>query len=298
MSTFLVIGAVALDRPIRLDGPLRAGGRLRARSLDGALEGRLGGGGANAGCALLAVGHEVLVASVLADDADGNRARALAEAAGLDLALTGSRPGTSARTLVFLEPSGERTIIGLDGSTPDARPMVDPPSVHPGVRPDGVFIRSAYDGAADWARMTAGPVILHWPSPAYDGEADVVVASAEDLPEKLANAPFPVASAKLGPRLGWVVVTHGADGAVAHGRDGVRISAKAHPAVTRDATGAGDAFAAGLLEALVAGAAMEQALAHACAWGAAAAGLDSSAPVEVAPGTFRPWSGEALAQLA
>jgi sugar/nucleoside kinase (ribokinase family) len=298
MPTLLVIGALALDRPIRLDGPLRGGARLRGRSLEGALEARLGGGAANAGCALRAAGHTVQVASILADDADGRRARALAQAAGLDLALSCSRPGTSARTLVLLDPAGERTIIGLDGSTSDARPTLDPPSRHPAVRPDGVFIRSAYDGAADWARLASGPVILHWPSPTYDGEADVVVASGEDLPDKLVRAPFAAAQARLGPRLAWVVVTRGAAGAIAHGRDGARIAAKAPPAVTRDATGAGDVFAAGLLDALTAGAAMDRALPHACAWGAAAAGLDGSAPIEVEAGTFRPWSGETPAKLA
>ena len=298
MPTLLVIGALALDRPIRLDGPLRAGGRLRARSLDGALEARLGGGAANAGCALLAAGHAVLAASVLADDADGRRARALAEAAGLDLQLTCSRAGTSARTLVLVEPTGERTIISLDGGLPVARPALDPPSRHPAVRPDGLFIRSAYDHAADWAQLAAGPVILHWPAPAYVGRADVVVASAEDLPEALARDPFPAAATRFGPGLGWVVLTHGAAGAVAHGRDGARIAAKAPPAAPRDATGAGDVFAAGLLDALTGGAAMDQALAHACAWGAAAAGLDSSAPADAPAGTFPPWSGEALAERA
>ncbi|MGZ6012487.1 MAG: PfkB family carbohydrate kinase, partial [Caulobacteraceae bacterium] len=188
--------------------------------------------------------------------------------------------------------------IGLDGAMPDTRPALDPSSSHPSIRPDGVFIRSAYDGAADWARRASGPVILHWPAPAYDGEADVVVASVEDLPGELSEAPFSAASQRLGPRLGWVVVTHGAAGAVAHGRDGVRIAAKAPPAVTLDATGAGDVFAAGLLDALTGGAAMDQALAHACAWGAAAAGLDSSAPVGAPAGTFRDWSGEAAAKLA
>jgi sugar/nucleoside kinase (ribokinase family) len=290
MPILLVIGALALDRPIRLDGPLCAGGRLRAQSLGGALEGRLGGGAANAGCALVAAGHTVQVAAVLADDADGRRAHALAQAGGLDLALVRFRPGKSARTLVLVEPSGERTIIGLDSAAPAARPALDPPS---GERPapEGVFIRAGFAGAADWARASTGPVILHWPAPGYDGEADVVVASADDLPDGLAHDPFAAAAARLGARLGWVVVTHGAGGAVAHGRDGARIAAKVPPVVARDATGAGDVFAAGLLDALVAGAPMDQALFHACAWGAAAAGLDGSAPVGVTPGTFTAWSG-------
>jgi ribokinase len=292
MPTLLVIGALALDRPIRLDGPLRAGGRVRAHSLGGALEGRLGGGGANAGCALLAAGHAVCVASVLADDADGRKAHALAEAAGLELALVRTRPGSSARTLVLVEPSGERTIIGLDGATAGAPPTLDPPSSHPKFRPDGVFIRAGYAGAAEWARASSAPVILHWPSPAYDGEADVVVASADDLPDGLAADPFATAAARLGERLAWVVVTFGAAGAVAHGRAGERLEAKVPPVEACDSTGAGDVFAAGLLDALVAGAPMGEALVHACEWGAAAAGLDGSAPAGAPPGTFKPWSAE------
>ncbi len=298
MANLLVIGVLALDRPIRLDGLLRSGGRLRGRTLDGALEGRLGGGCANTGCALLAAGHAVMAASVLAEDDDGHKARAMTHAAGLDTSLVGRRPGSSARTLVLVEPTGERTIIGLDGSALAVRPKLPPSSRFPAVRPDGVFVRTAYEGAADWARTSTGPVILHWPSPTYDGQADVVVVSAEDMPEGLADAPFPAAASQLGDRLSWVVVTHGKEGAVAHGRDGIRIAAEAASVIARDSTGAGDVFAAGLLDALVSGAAMDDALRHACAWGAAAAELESSAPLDAPPGTFRAWSGEALAKLS
>jgi sugar/nucleoside kinase (ribokinase family) len=296
MSTFLVIGALALDRPIWLDGPLRSGGRLRARSLDAALEGRLGGGAANAGCALRNAGHAVLAASLLAEDADGSRVRALAEAAGLDLSLVVTRPGASPRTLVLLEPMGERTIIGLDGAMPKGPLALSPPSATASPRPDGVFVRTAFEGAAAWARLSQGPVILHWPSPTYDGEADVVVVSADDLPAAAADAPFEAAQAQLGSRLAWVVVTHGKAGAVAHGAQGARIAIGAAPAAVRDATGAGDIFAAGLLDALAGGARMEDALTHACAWGAVAVGLEGSAPMDAAPGAFSAWSGEAFAQ--
>jgi sugar/nucleoside kinase (ribokinase family) len=298
MSNLLVIGAVALDRPVRLEGPLRAGSRLRGRTLAGGFEGRLGGGGANAGCALLAAGHAVMVGAILAGDDDGRRVRALAEQAGLDLTPACTRPGASSRTVILLEPSGERTILVLDGVMPDPRPGLDPPDRHPEVRPDGLYVRAPFGGAADWARATAGPVILHWPSPGYGGEADVVVASAEDLPDPGVEDPFKAAASRLGPRLEWLVVTHGAEGAVGYGRDGARISVSAPPAEARDATAAGDVFAAGLLDALVAGADMQQALGHACVWGASAVGLDSSAPVDAPAGTFRPWSGEALAKLA
>lgn len=290
MQPLLVIGALALDRPIRLGGPLRSGGRLRAQSLGGALEGRLGGGAANAGCALKAAGHAVQVASIVADDADGRQVRALAQATGLDLAFVRARPGVSARTLVLIEPSGERTIIGLDVVLPTDPPALDPPPQPLDQPPGGVFVRSSFGGAADWARLSKGPVILHWPSPGYDGEADVVVASADDLAEAPAGGPFATAAAaRLGERLGWIVVTHGAAGAVAHGRDGARIAAQPPPVTVRDATGAGDVFAAGLLDALAAGAPMDMALAHACAWGAIATTLDGSAPVGAPTGAFRRW---------
>jgi sugar/nucleoside kinase (ribokinase family) len=298
MPSLLVIGALALDRPMRLDRPLSSGGRLRASSLAGELAGRLGGGGANAGCALAAAGHAVRLAAIVADDADGDRARRLAQAAGLDLGLTCIRSGVSARTLVLIEPSGERTIIGLDAPAADPSLALGPPPRDPPLLVDGVFVRAAYPDAAAWARAAAGPVVLHWPAPGYDGPADVVVASADDLPQALAAEPFAAAAGRFGPRLRWAVVTHGAAGAVAHGADGARVEARVQPVATRDATGAGDAFAAGLLDALVAGAPIEPALAHGCAWGAAAAGLDGSAPTDAPPATFRPWSGEALAELA
>ncbi|MFA7441491.1 MAG: carbohydrate kinase family protein [Sphingomonadaceae bacterium] len=292
MARILVIGAVALDRPIWLNRPLYSGGRAYGRSKSGSLEGRLGGGGANAGCALHAAGHQVVVAAILANDADGVQASRLAEAAGLDLSLTTTRPGTSSRTLILIDPAGERTIIGIDGLLRDEetpRPSIALPSSDGDFHPCGLFIRTAYDGAAEWAAVVRGPVLLHWPAPHFDGEADVVVASADDLTPEVAASPYEIARAQLGPQLTWVVVTHGANGAVAHGPDR-RISAPVPRREARDTTGAGDIFAAGLLDALIAGAPMEQALEHACRWGGAAVLVEGSAPDNAPKGTFRAFS--------
>src|SRR5262249_51845123 len=159
------------------------------------------------------------VATSLADDTDGRQARILAEAAGLDLTLTHSRPGPSGKTLILLDPRGERTIISLDGA-PEQRPATPSPDEHPGVRPDAFFIRAAYEGAETWVNATNGPVLLHWPAPQYRGEADVVVTSADDLTADENSSPFAAAASRLGPRLKWVVVTHGQNGAVAHSADG------------------------------------------------------------------------------
>jgi ribokinase len=292
MALVLVIGTVALDRPIWLHQPLRPGGRSWGRSQAGELKGRLGGGAANAGCALRAAGHRVLVASILAEDTDGAEARRQAEAAGLDLALMGVRPGRSSKTLILIDPNGERTIVGVvDGGLDRAamqrmRLSIPGPSALAEARPDGLFVRSDYEGAVDWARAVSGPVLLHWPSGTYSGEADVVVASADDLPAETARDPYMTVAATLGPRLRWVVVTHGAAGAVAHGPDGT-IAVPATARTVCDATGAGDVFAAGLLDALMAGASMRQALEHACAWGGASVELEGSAHGNAPPEAFK-----------
>lgn len=290
MADFLVIGALALDRPVWLENALERGGRVAGRSLEASLGPRLGGGGANAGVALMKAGHTVRLASLVASDAGGDQAIALARAAGLDVALVGRRPGESRTTLILIEPDGERLVLGLDLDR--ARLVLPPlpaPADHPGVRPDGVYVRAAFPGADAWAAHSRGPVVVHWPAPNYAGPADVVVCSADDLEPDVLAAPFEAARAVFSPRLSAIVVTHGAAGASAYSA-GSPTTVRPPPVHVVDATGAGDVFAAGLLEALSAGASMTQALDQACAWGAVTVGLASSAPVDAAPGAYRPFT--------
>ena len=287
MAKLLVIGALALDRPVRLSGVLAPGARLHGATLDGDLRGRLGGGGANAAVALRRAGHDVALAALVARDAEGEAAVAKAAATGLDMRLVGHRPGRSRTTLIFIDPTGERTVMGLDLDRAQAPPPSLPkPSGPP---PQGLYVRAPYVGAADWARHCAGPVVVHWPSPGYAGPAQVLAASADDLDAEALADPFAAGRALMGPGLKWVVVTRGSRGVTAH--DGqTTLSVDPLPAEVVDATGAGDVFAAGLLDALVAGASMPAALAHACAWGAVAVGLDSSAPLTGTFDAFRPGS--------
>ena len=281
MARFAVIGALAMDRPVRLSAPLLAGARLRGVSLRGELAGRLGGGGANAGVALLKAGHEVAIATLVAEDDEGGAALAAARDAGLDVGQVGRRPGASRTTMILVDSAGERTIIGLDLDSP----IVLPDLPAPNARFDGVLVRSAYPGAEAWARASRGPVVVHYPFADFSGPADVLVGSADDLSDEMLADPLAVGRARMGERLRWAVVTHGAAGATAYG-EGRTASFTPSPARVVDATGAGDIFAAGLLEALTLGGSMEMALAHACAWGGAAVGLDSSAPLEASAGAF------------
>lgn len=292
MARFLVIGAAALDRPIWLAGRLRSGVRVQARSLGGRLDGRLGGGGANAGVALRNAGHEVWLAASPSGGSGEDCVLKHLERAGLDLRLCVPRRGGAGQTLIFIEPGGERIVLGLDVTGEPAE--IRAPSPAFAVELDGVFVRAAYPHAAAWAAMTRGPVVLHQPMiGAFPGPADLIVASADDLEEAALLDPYGYGRTRLQPehrdRLRWVVVTHGARGAVAHGAAD-RIAAPAPAVVARDSTGAGDIFAAGLLEALATGADIGDALRQACAWGAIAVCQEGSAPVDAPAGAFPPFA--------
>ncbi|WP_309645550.1 PfkB family carbohydrate kinase [Phenylobacterium sp.] len=286
MEDLVVIGALALDRPVRLSGPPLPGARLSGHSLGGVLAGRLGGGGANAGVALTRAGHKVRLISVIAEDADADVALGQARSAGLGTALVVRRPGFSRTTLILIDPAGERLVLGLDMGLVPPSP-IPPPSADVGFQ--GLYVRAAYPGAETWAQACLGPVVAHWPCGGFAGPCDVLIASADDCDEAVRAAPFAAGRAQVGERLAWMVMTHGAGEVVAHGpNDQIRVLPS--PAKVVDATGAGDTFAAGLLDALVAGAGIEAALSAACAWGAIAVGLDSSAPLAGDFPAFRPGS--------
>ncbi len=283
MAKLVVIGALALDRPIRLSGPPAPGARLYGHSLGGQLAGRLGGGGANAGVALVRAGHRVRLAAVAAEDADGDIAVDLARDAGLDVGLVQRRAGVSRTTLILIDPAGERLVLHLD-----PEPVVPPPLPSPGAEAiEGLYVRAPYPGARAWAEACVGPVVAHWPCPGFEGPCDVLVASADDCDAPTKTDPLAAGRALVGGGLSTFVMTHGAGKVVAHGDCG-RTEATPVPTTALDATGAGDVFAAGLLDALTAGAGIHQALNHACGWGAVAVGIEGSAPLTGAFPAFRP----------
>lgn len=283
MAKLVVIGALALDRPIRLSGPPASGARLHGHSLGGQLAGRLGGGGANAGVALVRAGHRVRLAAMAAEDTDGDVAVDLARDAGLDVGLVQRRPGVSRTTLILIDPTGERLVLHLD-----PEPVSLPPLPSPDAEAiEGLYVRSQYPGARAWAEACVGPVVAHWPCPGFEGPCDMLIASADDCDARTKADPLAAGRALIGGRLSAFIMTHGAGKVVAHG-DWGRSEATPIPTAAIDATGAGDVFAAGLLDALTAGAGIEQALNHACGWGAVAVGIEGSAPLTGVFPAFRP----------
>jgi sugar/nucleoside kinase (ribokinase family) len=259
----VVVGSVAMDEVVALRQPLRAG-----LHLDGLPRGRrVGGGAANTAVPLAHAGHEVAVVSATGTDADGTAILALLAEAGVDTGAVARLPGPSTRSLVLLDPGGERTVVNLHRCREKG-----PPLRLRTLPADAIYVRSR---ELDLDRLLAGRldgalVVAHLP-PSLPGcrPAHVLVASAADLPEEERRAPWEAGRRAAGEALRWVVVTHGPAGAEAFSAER-HLRVPAREVVAVDSTGAGDVFAAGLVHALAGGSAMEAALASAVAWGTAA----------------------------
>ena len=271
MARILVIGSVALDHVVFLKESLREGAHLEGEDRGV----RLGGGAGNTGGALAHAGHVVLPVAPIGSDQDGQRLEAAMAEIGLDLSLVLRVEGASTRSIVMVDGQGERTIVNLSRAGEPS-----PPTRLLDVEADALFVRSRALDLSPILRRKAEDalVVAHLP-PLGAGvrPAQVLVASQSDLsPQDMAD-PWALGCAAAGEGLlRWVVITKGADGAVAYGRRGQVIFAPAPVVTPKDTTGAGDAFAAGLVHALISGHEMEEALHLACAWGAEATQWETS----------------------
>jgi sugar/nucleoside kinase (ribokinase family) len=271
MATILVLGTVAEDVVVRLGAPLKVGSHQEGEEWGA----RLGGGAANTGVALARAGHRALAVSAVGGNAAGDRLLAELAANGVDVSLVRRLPGASSRAVILTDGTGERTIVNLKRVI-----EAEPPTRLLDVAADCLYVRSRAPGLAELMRRKAAgcPVVAHVP-PCLPGSlpAHVLVGSASDLDAGFLACPFTGGRAVAGDLLRWVVVTRGAAGATAYGTDGeVNIPARAVRAV--DTTGAGDAFAAGLIHGLVRGLPMEKAVATGVAWGTAKTLYEGSIP--------------------
>jgi sugar/nucleoside kinase (ribokinase family) len=264
MATVFVFGGVAADVMIRVPRVPRPGGWA-----PGDLCGwRPGGGPANVAAALASAGHDVQLVATIGDDATGRALLDELARYGVGVAYLQRVAGTSPHTLILVDGHGERTILVLRGGG-----LVSPstPSRLPDVAAADVLFLWNVECPAPLAAQAASALVVTV-LPDADGPrnrlANIVIGSRTDLPAGWATAPFEVARKEYGERLRWVVLTDGERGAVAYGPAG-SLTVPARPANQVDSTGAGDAFAAGVVHTLMTGGDMTQALACATRWGAA-----------------------------
>ncbi len=260
MARIVVIGAVACDEVVRLTEPLRPGAHLNGVTVDA----RLGGGGANTALALAAVGHDTTLLTAVGRDDAGDALLAELAAAGIDTAQIARLDRPTTRSLILVDPFGERTVVNIARCEEDA-----PPARLLKLPAEAVYVRSRRGDLASLlaAKAASALVVAHIPPVEPDARpAQVLVASASDLAPDARREPWLLGRAIAGGFLRWVVLTAGAAGARAYAE---REQWEASAASVRpvDTTGAGDAFAAGLIHALVGGRPLPEALAVAVRFG-------------------------------
>jgi sugar/nucleoside kinase (ribokinase family) len=273
VAWIVVIGSVARDEVVRLAEPLTPGAHLNGVSSGS----RLGGGGANTAVTLAGAGHRVTLLAAVGRDAHGEWLLAELDAAGVDTSQIARVTRPTTHSLVFVDPSGERTIANLGRCEED-----DPPHRLEALAADAVFVRSRRTdlGPLLAAKSETSLVVAHVP-PIEPGSrpAQVIVASRSDLGDDAAGDLWALGQKVAGERLRWFVLTAGAGGARAISRE-MTLEAPAAAVATIDTTGAGDAFAAGLVHALVSGSPLREALEVALRFGTEA----TLWPVSALPG--------------
>jgi sugar/nucleoside kinase (ribokinase family) len=289
----VVVGDLVTDVVAALDGPPAAGTDTGAR-----IRFAGGGQGANTAAWLAAQHAPVTLVAAVGDDEPGRARVAELTAAGVRCAVR-AHPGTPTGTVIVLTHDGERTMINDRGAnllltpadidaalagTPGARhvhlsgyPLLDPASRAAGLRALAAArahgLSTSVDAASAGPLRRAGAAFLDWVR-----HADLVLANSDEA-AVLAGDTDPVAQARaLATVATHAVVKRGPEGAVWAGPDGVfEAAGRPAPAVV-DPTGAGDAFAAGLLAAWVDGAAPREALERAVALGTEAVTLLGARP--------------------
>jgi sugar/nucleoside kinase (ribokinase family) len=269
LARIAVLGSVALDEVVRLEGPLHRGAHLESRQS----QMRLGGGGANVAIPLARAGHRVSLVSCVGEDRAGERLLDELRAAGVDVTPVIRVAGPTTRSLVVVEPSGERTVVNVHRARESG-----PPMRLRDLETDFVYVRSRAGNLAPLLAEKArdGRVVAHMP-PCQEGSrpAQILVASAPDLEPAALRQPWRLAQRVSGGLVEWAILTRGPRLVLA---SSARRRIRARPARVRavDTTGAGDAFAAGLIHALASGAGMPAALRAAARWGTACVAYDSS----------------------
>ena len=260
----VVVGDVCTDVVALLDGEPAPGSDRPATIVQ-----RGGGAGANVAAHLARLGTPVALAGCVGDDLPGRAlSRELADD-GVTLALR-TVPGAATGTIVSLvEPGGERSMLADRGANlalrPDDVPLPGPGGhlhlsgytlLHPGPRRAGLAALAAAVAAGCTVSIdpaSCGPLsgygVDRWLT---DTAAATLLLPNADEARLLTGCADPAAAARaLAARHPVAVVSLGADGALWAAGDEL-VHRPAHPTTVVDTTGAGDAFAAGLLTAWLA----------------------------------------------
>jgi sugar/nucleoside kinase (ribokinase family) len=293
MSRVIVVGDIVTDVLAVYSGPLAYGSDTAAR-----IHLTAGGSAANTAAWLARTGRPVTLIGVVGDDAAGAQRRAELAQSGVDCAVRVAS-GAVTGSVVVLSEAAERTMLCDRG----ANALLSTVDIDAGMARDAVHLHLSgyvfFDGdsrsaglhalataarqglttsvdaaSAGPLRRVGGATFLDWVR-----AADVLLANLDEARALLSlDAPAEVLAARLAEHVRHAVVKLGPDGAVWAERDASVTRVPAQPATVADPTGAGDAFAAGLLASWLTGATPEAALRSATTLGAQAVSTPGARP--------------------
>jgi ribokinase len=286
VSGIVVLGEVMVDVVARLSGPVAVGSDAPASISVGG-----GGSAANVAAWLAFAGARATLVARVGDDSFGADASAELRAAGVDARLVVDGEHPTGTCIVLVAPGGERSMVPDPGANLALAASDLPDSLLAAgghLHVSGYSLvragpRAAALAAISRARAAGMSVSVDPASAALLTPDFLELASGADLllPNE-AEAEALGGVAALTARFPEVVVTLGEEGALwTNGSNEERVPATALPAAPLDTTGAGDAFAAGLLAARLRGATPREAL---------AAGCELAARAVVTPGARPPAS--------
>jgi ribokinase len=282
----LVVGDLVTDVLVVPAGPIQPG-------TDTAAAITVGGGGqaANTAAWLAHTGQPVTLVAAVGDDPAGRDRTAELVAVGVRCAVR-AHAGAATGSVVVLAGPDERTMITDRGASlqldpadvvtaiataPDARHLhlSGYPLLHDGSRQAGRAALTAAAGrglttsvdAASAAplRGVGATAFLSWVR-----DVDLLLCNADEADVLAGPGAAAEQAARLTRHVRNVVVKRGPDGATWAARDGAVVAAAPDRVPMKDPTGAGDAFAAGLLAAWCGGASPADALTAGARLGAAA----------------------------
>lgn len=277
------LGDVMLDVLARLPGELQVGSDTPAP-----IELTPGGSAANTAAWAAFLGTATTLVARIGDDVLGRAVLDTLAASGLDLQVTVDPRRRTGTCVVLVAPGGERTMVP-DGGANDA--LADDPIPEAAWHGTRQLHLSGYalfrEGARDAATAALATArelgcgvsvdaasvapLRAFGTSRFLGLVDgCLVVANRDEAEVLTDSTEPAEAARrLARQTGEAVVKCGPDGAV--WSDGQRLHAAPAPAIRPvDTTGAGDAFAAGLLTARLRGAGVPEQLTAAAAAAATA----------------------------
>lgn len=271
MANILLVANLNCDRILNLDKPLEMGGRFHYK--DGGQ--RLGGGGANTGIGLVWAKHRVALVSQVGRDKVGDWLLAEASTQGIDCHLIQRHNDNTCEMLLVMTPDGERTIIRPE------RPVFELATPPIWTQWDAVYFNSSAEGSVSWAKTALKNclVLAQLAKDERPRPCDILIASKTDMQGRSQLSPWEYGLTIAGESLKYFIVTDGADGANLYTQDDC-LQVEAIPSKVVDTTGAGDAYAAGLIHGLTTELGIVESMKEAGVWASFAVATQSSIPGE------------------